>query len=90
MSLDKLFGYRLGVKMKIVLSKNTLLATALTYEQACEALIKANKHIMAKEWVFTMVSQPNEKGWQLQARNKKLTKEFLDNPEEFVIEISDG
>lgn len=76
--------------MNIVLVKPMILKKNLTYEAAIDLLKLALESPAATIIGFNIESTPNDKGWSLVGRHKKLNKMFLECPEKFVISPADG
>ena len=73
--------------MRIVLNKNMILATGLSYKEGCKALEAAANSPAAKHITFTLYSAPGIEGYELHGRCKSITALFIAEPEDFLIEI---
>ena len=73
--------------MRIVLHSEMIFETGLSYADATKALELANKSPAAKHITFSIAGVPGVEGWALQGRHDELTKLFINNPEDFVIEV---
>lgn len=76
------------MKKRICLFKDMVCATSLSYDQACKALELALNSRMGKcgEYEF-FISGYGDKVWQLKARHIPTTKDFVQNPEQYMIEV---
>lgn len=74
--------------MNIVLCKEMVIATDLTYKQGCEALEKASKNLAMTGFTFALTNEFSKKSlYTLIARNNELVKKFIAEPETFVISV---
>jgi hypothetical protein len=75
------------MKKKITLIKPMILATGLSYGEACEALALANSSQASQHISFSIVRKPKNEGWDLEGSVYPINKLFLKNPDSFVIEV---
>ena len=75
---------------KILLSPaEFIVAENLTYNQACEAVKKANEHTVGSVYTFYIGLNGRSEGWTLMARDTSWTTHFVSIPTDFIIEVSD-
>jgi len=72
--------------MKIVLFKEMIFKTGLTYEQACKAL-KAACETPAEKYIAFSIQSKSEGKWSLVGSPRLIRRRFINSPENFVIEI---
>lgn len=72
---------------RIILFKNICFAQNLSLSQAAEALEKAEASGAARYYSFYITSSDGNDSWELCGDLSDLQQTFLQNPEDFLIEL---
>lgn len=76
----------------IVLFQKSVVRENLSFDKANEIIKKANASPCATHFRFSMYAQAGQGGktpWSVVAIPIQLEREFLDNPDDFVIQVDD-